>query len=146
METRVAGADPRNTLDDLERRADEGGGEDRVKRQHDAGKLTARERVDLLFDTGTFEEIDKLVTHRCTDFGMEQQLIPGDGVVAGHGRIDGPHFTLSGLVAGVDGTPVIRDTLSGPVETAEAIGLALAEILLGRGADAVLQPLTTPGA
>ncbi len=67
--------------------------------------------------------------------------------IAGHGRIDGPQFTLSGLVAGVAGTPVIRDTLSGPVETAEAIGLALAEILIGRGADAVLQPLTaTPGA
>ena len=56
------------------------------RRQHDAGKLTARERIDLLFDAGTFEEIDKLVTHRCRDFGMEEQIIPGDGVVAGHGR------------------------------------------------------------
>jgi len=51
--------------------------------------LTARERIDLLFDPGSFEEVDKLVTHRCRDFGMENQIIPGDGVVAGHGLIDG---------------------------------------------------------
>src|SRR4029077_6802843 len=76
-------------LADLERRAGLGGGEARQKRQHDAGKLTARERIDLLFDPGTFEEVDKLVTHRCRDFGMETQIVPGDGVVAGHGLIDG---------------------------------------------------------
>ena len=80
---------PDDILADLERRAELGGGEDRLARQHAAGKLTARERIDLLFDSGTFEEVDKLVTHRCRDFGMEQQLIPGDGVVAGHGLIDG---------------------------------------------------------
>ena len=80
---------PYNHLEDLERRAELGGGEDRLRKQHDAGKLTARERIDLLFDPGTFEEIDKLVTHRCRDFGMEEQIIPGDGVVAGHGRVDG---------------------------------------------------------
>ena len=74
-------------LADLERRAELGGGEDRLARQHAAGKLTARERIDLLFDPGTFEEVDKLVTHRCRDFGMEQQLVPGDGVVAGHGLV-----------------------------------------------------------
>ncbi|MEO7274690.1 MAG: carboxyl transferase domain-containing protein, partial [Vicinamibacterales bacterium] len=73
----------------LERRAELGGGEARLRRQHDAGKLTARERIDLLFDAGSFQEVDKLVTHRCRDFGMEEQIIPGDGVVAGHGRIDG---------------------------------------------------------
>jgi len=78
----------KDTLDDLERRAELGGGADRVERQHAAGKLTARERMDLLFDPGTFEEFDKLVTHRCRDFGMEEQIIPGDGVVAGHGLID----------------------------------------------------------
>src|SRR2546427_761188 len=81
--------DPHQTLAGLERRADLGGGEARQKRQHDAGKLTARERITLLFDPGTFEEVDKLVTHRCRDFGMEHQLVPGDGVVAGHGLIDG---------------------------------------------------------
>ena len=81
--------DPLTHLEDLERRAELGGGEDRLKRQHDAGKLTARERIDLLFDPGTFDETDKLVLHRCRDFGMEETLIPGDGVVTGAGRIDG---------------------------------------------------------
>src|SRR6476620_10988207 len=78
-----------DTLADLERRAELGGGADRQKRQHDSGKLTARERIDLLFDAGTFEEVDKLVTHRCRDFGMADQIVPGDGVVAGHGLVDG---------------------------------------------------------
>jgi propionyl-CoA carboxylase beta chain len=81
--------DPLDTLADLERRAELGGGAERLKRHHDAGKLTARERVELLFDPGTFEEVDKLVTHRCIDFGMQDQIVPGDGVVAGHGLIDG---------------------------------------------------------
>ena len=73
----------------LERAAELGGGADRQQRQHAGGKLTARERVDGLFDPGTFEELDKLVTHRCRDFGMEDEIVPGDGVVAGHGRIEG---------------------------------------------------------
>jgi propionyl-CoA carboxylase beta chain len=80
---------PHDVLADLERRAELGGGQDRLDRQHAAGKLTARERIDLLFDPGTFEEVDKLVTHRCRDFGMDEQIVPGDGVVAGHGLIDG---------------------------------------------------------
>ncbi|MCR4376002.1 MAG: methylmalonyl-CoA carboxyltransferase, partial [Acidobacteria bacterium] len=80
---------PHERLAELERRAELGGGEDRLRRQREGGKLTARERVDLLFDAGTFEELDKLVTHRCRDFGMEKELVPGDGVVAGHGRVDG---------------------------------------------------------
>ncbi len=74
---------------DYERRAELGGGEDRLKKQREAGKLTARERVELLFDPGSFEEVDKFVTHRCQDFGMENQVIPGDGVVCGRGRIAG---------------------------------------------------------
>ena len=81
--------DPHKVLSDLEARAELGGGRERLDKQHAAGKLTARERVDLFFDPGTFEEVDKLVTHRCRDFGMEQHLIPGDGVVAGHGLVDG---------------------------------------------------------
>jgi propionyl-CoA carboxylase beta chain len=80
---------PREILDDLERRAALGGGADRLERQHAAGKLTARERIDLLFDPGTFEEVDKLVTHRCHDFGMADQITPGDGVIAGNGLFDG---------------------------------------------------------
>jgi propionyl-CoA carboxylase beta chain len=76
-------------LADLLSRAELGGGEERLRRQHEAGKLTARERITLLFDPGTFDEIDALVTHRCQDFGMADQVIPGDGVVCGSGRVDG---------------------------------------------------------
>ncbi len=81
--------DKREQLSQLEKAAELGGGEARLKRQHEAGKLTARERMELLFDPGTFEELDKLVVHRCLDFGMEEQLVPGDGVVTGFGRVDG---------------------------------------------------------
>jgi propionyl-CoA carboxylase beta subunit len=80
---------PIEKLQDLERRAELGGGEERLRKQHEQGKLTARERVERLFDPDTFEEVDKLVTHRCTDFGMDQQIVPGDGVVSGHGRVNG---------------------------------------------------------
>ena len=89
LETRPKPMTPIEKLEDLERRAELGGGEERLRRQHEQGKLTARERMERLFDPGTFEEVDKLVTHRCTDFGMEEQLIPGDGVVTGHGRVNG---------------------------------------------------------
>ena len=80
---------PHDILQDLERRAELGGGEDRLRRQREAGKLTARERIDLLFDPGTFEEFDKFVEHRCRDFGMGDQVVPGDGVVCGHGLVNG---------------------------------------------------------
>ena len=76
-------------LEDLHRRAEEGGGPRRRKRQHEASKLTARERINFLLDPNTFEEMDNFVEHRCTDFAMENQKIPGDGVVTGYGRIDG---------------------------------------------------------
>jgi propionyl-CoA carboxylase beta chain len=71
------------------RRAEAGGGPERVARQHAARKLTARERINFLLDENTFEEFDKLVVHRARDFAMDQQLYPGDGVVTGHGLIDG---------------------------------------------------------
>jgi propionyl-CoA carboxylase beta chain len=80
---------PEDVLADLDRRAELGGGADRLARQHSAGKLTARERITLLYDPGTFEEFDRLVTHRCRDFSMDEQLIPGDGVIAGHGLVEG---------------------------------------------------------
>ncbi|HEX7780578.1 MAG TPA: carboxyl transferase domain-containing protein, partial [Vicinamibacterales bacterium] len=80
---------PLDKLNDLERRAGLGGGEARLRKQHEQGKLTARERMERLFDADTFEEVDKLVTHRCSDFGMSETVIPGDGVVTGHGRVDG---------------------------------------------------------
>jgi propionyl-CoA carboxylase beta chain len=69
--------------------AEEGGGPERRAREHKLGKLTARERIDLLLDEGTFEETDKFVTHRATDFGMADQRVPGDGFITGHGRIHG---------------------------------------------------------
>jgi propionyl-CoA carboxylase beta chain len=81
--------DPNQTLRELERRADLGGGEERLRRHKQSGRLTARERIDLLFDPGSFEEIDRFVTHRCRDFGMADQVIPGDGVIAGSGRVQG---------------------------------------------------------
>ncbi|HTH25285.1 MAG TPA: carboxyl transferase domain-containing protein [Vicinamibacterales bacterium] len=81
--------DPIERLRERERLAELGGGDERLRKHHAQGKLTARERMTRLFDPGTFEEVDKLVTHRCVDFGMEQQIIPGDGVVSGHGRIHG---------------------------------------------------------
>jgi len=79
-------------LQELRRRSDEaeaGGGAERREKEHKAGKLTARERIQLLLDEGTFEELDKFVRHRCTDFGMEDQRPAGDGFVTGFGRIDG---------------------------------------------------------
>jgi len=69
--------------------AEEGGGPERRAREHKLGKLSARERIDLLLDEGTFEETDKFVTHRATDFGMADQRVPGDGFITGHGRIHG---------------------------------------------------------
>jgi propionyl-CoA carboxylase beta chain len=80
---------PIDRLRERERLAELGGGEERLAKQHQQGKLTARERMTRLFDAGTFEEVDKLVTHRCHDFGMDQHIVPGDGVVSGHGRIHG---------------------------------------------------------
>ncbi|WP_029038071.1 acyl-CoA carboxylase subunit beta [Salinimicrobium xinjiangense] len=66
-----------------------GGGQKRIDAQHEKGKLTARERIDILLDDGSFEEFDMFVTHRCTNFGMEKNKFLGDGVVTGHGTIDG---------------------------------------------------------
>jgi propionyl-CoA carboxylase beta chain len=81
-----------NRIEEVHRRhaaAEEGGGADRRERQHRENKLGARERIELLLDAGTFEEMDKLVQHRCRDFGMDQQVIPGDGLVTGFGRVNG---------------------------------------------------------
>jgi propionyl-CoA carboxylase beta chain len=79
----------RARLDALERQAELGGGTERIAKQHEAGKLTARERLDLLLDPGTFVELDKFVTHRSSEFGMAERRIPGDGVVTGYGKVDG---------------------------------------------------------
>ena len=76
-------------LEKLERESLQGGGEDRIKAQHDKGKLTARERINILLDEGSFVEIDRFVVHRSNDFGMEKQRILGDGVITGYGFVDG---------------------------------------------------------
>ena len=83
-------------LEDLKKKALLGGGEERIKRQHEKGKLTARERIDLLLDIGSFREMDMFVTHRCTDFGMDKKKILGDGVITGYGTINGrPVYVFS---------------------------------------------------
>jgi propionyl-CoA carboxylase beta chain len=81
-----------NRLEEVRRRhaaAEAGGGVQRREKQHKEGKLAARERVELLLDEGTFEEMDKLVQHRCRDFGMDRQVVPGDGLITGFGRVNG---------------------------------------------------------
>src|SRR6202158_255492 len=83
LEEKVAELKKRNQL------AEEGGGAQRRERQHKEGKMSARERVEFLLDEGTLEETDKLVTHRSTDFGMEEQKYYGDGFITGYGRIEG---------------------------------------------------------
>ncbi|HLS57622.1 MAG TPA: carboxyl transferase domain-containing protein, partial [Zeimonas sp.] len=81
--------DIRQMLEDRRARARLGGGEKRIEAQHAKGKLTARERLELLLDSGTFEEWDMFVEHRCSDFGMADNRVPGDGVVTGYGMING---------------------------------------------------------
>ena len=79
-------------LDNLQQRRaviEQGGGADKIKKQHDAGKKTARERLDMLFDPNSFVEIDAFVTHRCTEFDMGETKAPGEGVVCGYGTVDG---------------------------------------------------------
>src|SRR5256885_12803350 len=69
--------------------SEQGGGADRIETQHKKGKMTARERLDVLLDPGSFVELDRFVTHRATDFGLADERYLGDGVVTGHGRIEG---------------------------------------------------------
>ena len=78
-----------NLLYEKRRKIEEGGGQKRIDKQHTSGKLTARERLNKLFDENTFVELDAFVKHRCTNFGMEKQDIPGEGVVTGYGKVDG---------------------------------------------------------
>ena len=77
------------TFAERDRIASLGGGAAKIDIQHESGKMTARERIDMLLDKGTFVELDKLMVHRCTNYGMDRNKIPGDGVVSGYGKIDG---------------------------------------------------------
>ena len=74
---------------EMDRAAELGGGQDKIDKQHAAGKLTARERIETLLDKGSFVELDKFVIHNCSNFGLDKQKIAGDGVVSGYGKIDG---------------------------------------------------------
>ena len=85
-----------NELYDRRREIELGGGDERIAKQHEKGKLTARERIDLLVDPGTFVELNPFIEHRCTDFGLDGQKGPGDGVVTGYGKVNGrPIFLFS---------------------------------------------------
>jgi len=96
--------------------SDLGGGKERIKKQHQAGKLTARERINLLLDEGSFEEMDKLVVHQSHDFGMEKKRIYGDGVVSGYGKIEGrtvfifaQDFTVfGGSLSGANAAKIVK--------------------------------------
>ncbi len=82
-------ADKLNKLNEIKKEASLGGGETRIQKHHDNGRLTARERLELFFDKGSFEEFDALKTHRCTNFGMDKKQFLGDGIVTGVGTVDG---------------------------------------------------------
>src|SRR5437588_2754609 len=86
---RLSGLSPREKLAALDAQAELGGGQERVEKQHQEGKLTARERIELLLDPGSFIELDKFKTHRADDFGMSEKKILGDGVVTGYGSVEG---------------------------------------------------------
>ncbi|MCK5783884.1 MAG: methylmalonyl-CoA carboxyltransferase, partial [Desulfobacterales bacterium] len=89
-------ADKIKDLKEKEKKIQEMGGEKAVGKQHEKGKKTARERLNLLFDPGTFREVDMFVKHRCVNFGMEKVNIPSDGVISGHGLVNGrPVFAFS---------------------------------------------------
>src|SRR5260370_23330868 len=109
-------------MGDREKQAEAGGGAARIEKQHAAGKLTARERIEFLLDEGTFQEFDKLVEHRSRDFGLDKQIFPGDGVVTGHGLIDGRKV----FVFAQDFT-VFGGSLSGthPETICKVLGLAM---------------------
>jgi propionyl-CoA carboxylase beta chain len=114
-----SGTAMQHILEELDRRreqARQGGGDRRIAAQHAKGKLTARERIDVLLDEGSFEETDMFVEHRCTDFGMGDQKVPGDGVVTGWGRINGrlvyvfsKDFTVfGGSLSGAHASKIIK--------------------------------------
>src|SRR5204862_2066694 len=89
MPSKVTATSRSEQLIQMNRAAELGGGKQRLDRQKAEGKLSARERIALLLDKDSFEEVDTFVAHRCVDFGMQEQQYPGDGVVAGYGRVDG---------------------------------------------------------
>ena len=121
-------------LDQLQQRRDQaklGGGEARIAKQHEKGKLTARERIEVLLDEGSFEETDMFVEHRAHDFGMDRQRIPGDGVVTGRGTIGGrlvyvfsKDFTVfGGSLSGAHAAKIVKIQTMAMTNGAPIIGL-----------------------
>jgi propionyl-CoA carboxylase beta chain len=105
-----------DSLKEKTKQAESGGGEKRIEKQHQAGKFTARERINLLLDEGSFEEMDKLIVHQSHDFGMEKKRVYGDGVVSGYGRIEGrtvyvfaQDFTVfGGSLSGANAAKIVK--------------------------------------
>lgn len=91
----MAGTDKINELYEKRKKLELGGGSEKIEKRHNAGRMTARERIDMLIDEGSFAELDSFVETRCTDFGMQKKRIPGDGVVTGYGTINGRPVYLS---------------------------------------------------
>lgn len=124
-------------LNELKQKARQGGGLKRIEAQHSKGKLTARERLDLLFDKGSFEEIDPFVTHRCTDFGMAEQKFPGDSVVIGYGKVNGRlafAFSQDFTVLGGSLSEVASNKICKTMDLAATTGVPFVGILDSGGA------------
>jgi acetyl-CoA carboxylase carboxyltransferase component len=129
--------DKTNELAKLKQQAAAGGGPKRVEAQHKRGKLTARERIELLFDPGTFEEIDPFATHQCTDFDMEKQKFPGDSVVTGFGKIGGNDafvFSQDFTVFGGSLSKVAAEKICKVMDTAAKVGAPVIGLLDSGGA------------
>jgi propionyl-CoA carboxylase beta chain len=124
-------------LNELKQKARQGGGLKRIEAQHSKGKLTARERLDLLFDPGSFEEIDPFVTHRCTDFGMAEQKFPGDSVITGYGKVAGRlvfAFSQDFTVLGGSLSEVASNKICKAMDLAATTGVPFVGILDSGGA------------
>ena len=122
LEQKVEELKKRNQL------AEDGGGAKRRERQHKEGKMSARERIEFLLDEGTFEETDKLVTHRCSDFGMAEQKIYGDGFVTGYGNTWRKQALSRNLTSPLAGCSFVR-----PAGSGKLAGLAIPRLDKGSG-------------
>ena len=136
--------DIQKMLEEKRALARQGGGERRIAAQHGKGKLTARERIELLFDEGTFEEWDMFVEHRCVDFGMAENKIPGDGVVIGSGTrvVDSYIGPFSSVASGCE---IVDSELDHSVvlESARIVGIhRLTDSLIGRDVEVGLLRIT----
>jgi len=123
-------------LSRLREEAKLGGGEDKIQKEHEKGRLTTRERIDRLLDPGSFVEIDEFVVHRCTDFGMDKRKVLGDGVVTGYGTIDGRKvfiFSQDFTVFGGSLSEMYGEKIVKVMEMAMATGAPLIGLNSGAG-------------